>query len=173
MLLPERFSLHDGEYFHVYDVLYVMMFIWTHRIINYDMDAPEKYPSYPMNFQLVKICQGDNPSMTREQFSRINSIDTITWKNFCSVVHECCPEFDEKKFIKNMRVAQMISCDTNILFAIFLHDIDTQDLRDKVTKIYEKIFQKELNKLRKDWGIPTYEEYLVRKAHGTLDEEDE
>jgi len=72
-----------------------------------------------------------------------------------------------------MRAAQLISYNQNILFALFLHDIDTQDRRDNVKKIYEKIFQKELGQIQKDWDMPTYEEYLVRKAHGMLDEDDE
>jgi len=174
MYIPERFSLNGSEYSRIYDVFYIMMFIWTHRIVHYDIDAPETYPIYPMNFHLVKICQDREDAMlSRSQFTRINSVEKITWKNFCSIVHKKCPEFDEKRFVKNMRVAQMIPSDQNILFAIFLHDIDTQEDRDEVKKLYEKIFQKELNKLRKDWWTPTYEEYLVRKAHGTLEEEDE
>jgi len=154
MYLPERFWVKDPEYFFINDIFIAMDFIWTYRIINYDISCPEKYPIYPHNFHIIKICRKNEIGvMTKEQFSRINSVDKISWHNFLSIIFDYFPEFDEKKFIKNMRKARVKKDDYHVFFAIFLDDIDYQERKERTKENYQKIFLQSLSDARKDWWL--------------------
>ena len=95
MINPDIFEIDTPQALFLWTLWMIMNLIYTHKIINYDVDHPEKYSFLGNEYIIENI---DIWPISKEMFSKVNSVDKITSKNFIEVGKMKFPDFDEKKF---------------------------------------------------------------------------
>ena len=100
MIDPQKFDLENETAFFISTLWFIMSIVFYWKIINYDVKNSERNKDIPWNSRILENLE--YWPIYEKYFSKINSMDKITWKNFVEIVKDKYPDFDERKFLKDL-----------------------------------------------------------------------
>lgn len=100
MFDPKYFSLSTQESLFIGNLWILLNLIYKNKIINYDVEHPEKYRFF-WNNRIIEIIE--HGPISKEMLQKINSVEKITSHHFIDVIKMQFPDFDETKFFQKSK----------------------------------------------------------------------
>jgi len=122
MIDPEKYNLEIKVSLFISNLLFIMNFICSNKIIWYDFLNSEKYDNIFLNSRIKENLK--YWPIKENYFSQINSLEKITWDNFINIIKWEFKDFNEIKFIKNFKNDFKEIDSTPESCAILLYDLD-------------------------------------------------